>query len=480
MDNFNPHNMPTLTETEAGVLVADYEYRRRAAKTLFGFCITYLNHYFTLNPADFHRELIDRLGDDETRMLLILGFRGSAKSTFGSLALPLWAALEKKFNFILPIADTTLQAKVNIANIRHELETNELIRNDYGDMQSDEDWQKENMLLSNGVRILARSRGQKVRGLRHRQYRPELIVVDDPEDLEWVRTKDNRDKTERWLRAEVIPALNERIGRLILIGNQLHSDALLSRMKNDKGFAVLEYPLVDSENRCAWRAKYPTQASLDTQRAKAGANSWLREYLLKIVPPEGQEIKEEWIKFYDELPKDEEGNVRVNGAGVGVDLAISKNQTADFTAMTSGVTIYHEGGAKIFVLPNPTNARVSFHETVELMRNKKIVLQNTYATPMFFIEDVAYQKAAIDEAQRAGIPAKPMKAGLDKRSRLRLAATFIQNGTVFFPRKGCEDLITQLLGFGVEDHDDLVDSLVYLILGLTQQGLKVPKVEGIL
>src|SRR5579863_8519798 len=156
-------NLPTLTKAQANALVGDYDYRRQAAKTLFGFCITYLNHYFNLNPAIFHRELIEKLGDDQQRMLLILGFRGSAKSTFGSLALPLWAALEKKFNFILPIADTTLQAKVNIANIRYELETNELIRNDYGDLQSDEEWQKENMLLANGVRILARSRGQKVR-----------------------------------------------------------------------------------------------------------------------------------------------------------------------------------------------------------------------------------------------------------------------------------------------------------------------------
>ena len=42
--------------------------------------------------------------------------------------------------------------------------------------------------------ILARSRGQKVRGLRHLQFRPRLVIVDDPEDGEWVRTKENRDK----------------------------------------------------------------------------------------------------------------------------------------------------------------------------------------------------------------------------------------------------------------------------------------------
>jgi predicted phage terminase large subunit-like protein len=469
--NSPTNNLPTLTKDQANALVGDYDYRRQAAKTLFGFCITYLNHYFNLNPAIFHRELIEKLGDDKERMLLILGFRGSAKSTFGSLALPLWAALEKKYNFILPIADTTLQAKVNIANIRYELETNELIRNDYGDMQSDEEWQKENILLANGVRILARSRGQKVRGLRHRQYRPELVVVDDPEDLEWVRTKENRDKTERWLRAEVIPALNERIGKLVLIGNQLHMDALLSRMKGDKGFTVLEYPLIDEQEHCLWPAKYPTKESLDIQRDKAGPTSWQREYLLRIVPEEGQEVKPEDIVYYD-LPGKE-----VSIYGTGLDYAISKKETADYTSAVTGALSYDEKGeAHIDVMPGPVNQRIDMRETIEAV---KILHNQYYKNQITFAEEVAYQKAANDEIERAGLPIERIHPSKDKRARLRIAATYIKNGTVRFPRRGCEDLLIQLFGFGSEEHDDLVDALVYMILGLVESGLKMEEVIAI-
>ncbi|MDE2001751.1 MAG: hypothetical protein KGI60_04285, partial [Patescibacteria group bacterium] len=464
MENLKPQKMPTLTEHEAKALVADYDYRRRASKTLFGFCITYLNHYFTIDPAEFHRELIEHLGSDLDRMLIILGFRGSAKSTFGSLALPLWAALEKKFHFILPIADTTLQAKINIENIRHELTTNDLILNDYGDMRSGEEWQKENMLLANGVRILARSRGQKVRGLRHRQYRPELVVVDDPEDLEWVRTKENRDKTERWLRAEVIPAINERVGRLVLIGNQLHSDALLSRMKGDKGFTVLEYPLVDANGRCMWLAKYPTQQSLDVQRDKAGATSWQREYLLKIVPEEGQEVKPEGISYYDAAPKPD----LVSLYGTGLDYAISKKETADYTAAVTGALTYDEkGNAHIDVLPDPLNERLDMRETIDAIQ---LINARCNGNQITFAEEVAYQKAANDELERAGLPIERIHPSRDKRARLKVAATYIKNGTVRFPRSGCEDLLIQLFGFGSEEHDDMVDALVYMILGLVESG----------
>ena len=284
------------------------------AKTLKGFCLVYLSHYLGIAPADFHPELLDILGNPDERMIEILGFRGSAKSTFGSLALPLWAALEypEKYPFIIPIADTSIQAGTNIYNIKTELENNSLIKQDYGEitgemvedwsLESEEEWQAKNMLLSTGVRILARSRGQKVRGLRHKEHRPKLVIVDDPEDLEWVRSKENRDKTERWLRGEVIPAIDESSGRLIVIGNQLHTDALMSRLKKDKIFKHLEYPLVKADGTCVWKAKYPTQTALDIQRDKVGVNAYLREYLLKVVPEEGADIRDEWIRYYDETP----------------------------------------------------------------------------------------------------------------------------------------------------------------------------------
>jgi hypothetical protein len=78
----------------------------------------------------------------------------------------------------VPIFSSSRQATLNISAIKYELKTNALIKQDYGEIKSNviedfalkgegEEWQKQNIVLSNGVRILARSRGQKVRGLRH-------------------------------------------------------------------------------------------------------------------------------------------------------------------------------------------------------------------------------------------------------------------------------------------------------------------------
>jgi hypothetical protein len=62
---------------------------------------------------------------------------------------------------------------------------------------------------------------------------------------------------------------------------------------------------------------------------------------------------------------------------------------------------------------------------------------------------------------------------------MRVAARYIKMGIVKFPRDGCEQLITQLLGFGVEKHDDAVDALVYLILGLVGEGIAPQEIHYI-
>jgi phage terminase large subunit-like protein len=462
-----------------------HEARRESAKTLLGFSLVYLTGYFTDPPASFHPELVHALEDQALNRVLIIGFRGSGKSTFGSLALPLWAALEHpdKFPFIILIADSSRQATLNISAIKHELETNQLIKQDYGEIKGNviedfalkgegEEWQKQNIVLSNGVRILARSRGQKVRGLRHLQFRPRLVIVDDPEDGEWVRTKENRDKTDRWLHSEVIPGIDVKRGKLVVIGNLLHMDSLLSRLKVEgSGFKVLEFPLIGKDGKCTWPAMYPTEQSLKDKERDMGAIAWQREMLLKIVAEEDQVVKPEDIHYYDEKPK--------TGAAVkghGIDLAISQAESADYTAIVSGEVFYMDDAPKIFVRPNPFNKHVVFHDFLQYVRNIPGELKGAN---VFFVEDVGYQKAAIQEMERAMLPVTPMKPTTDKRSRLQVIAPYIKNGTVLFPRSGCEELLGQLFNLGVESHDDLVDALVWLVQGLVDQGLELPKIRWI-
>lgn len=430
--------------------------------------------------------MMANLDDDSIKRLIIIGHRGSAKSTITSLAYNIYAALEKpdKYPFIVPIADTSTQAGVNIANIKNELDTNSLLRNDYGQIEfmrlndpvpeptfeSEDEWQAKNMILSNGVRILARSRGQKIRGLKHRQHRIKLATLDDVEDLKWVKTRDNRNATDRWMRGEVMGAMDEENGRIVAIGNWLHEDALMARLKKLPQFKVLEYPLIkeiEGSDYVMWPSLYPDQESLNRKQEEMGDVAWNREMLLKIVAEEGQEVTLQDIHYYDEQPDAERGALK----GHGVDLAISTEDSADFTTDVEGHVHYDEDDKpKIYIQKNPLCAHLDFYHTIEYMKGKP------RGTHLWFVEDVAYQKAAIQEMERNMMAVVAVKPIADKRARLRVAARYIKNGTVLFPRSGCERLIQQLLSFGSTENDDLCDGLTTLILGIVAEGLDIRKV----
>jgi predicted phage terminase large subunit-like protein len=62
-----------------------------------------------------------------------------------------------------------------------------------------------------------------------------------------------------------------------------------------------------------------------------------------------------------------------------------------------------------------------------------------------------------------------VKSTTNKESRLSAISYLVQSGSVLFPRQGAEELITQLLGFGTEKHDDLVDAFSLLISRLAKE-----------
>jgi hypothetical protein len=345
--------------------------------------------------------MISAMEDPLVEFLEVIGFRGCSKTTWGSLILPIFWAREQpeEYPFITIGSGTALQGGINIANIKRELETNELLKQDYGSFQfkdvddpvpepsfeSEEEWQARNLLPSNDVRILARSRGHKVRGLKHRQWRPRGVVLDDPEDSDWVKTKENRDKTEQWLNSEVIPGLDKQQKKLVICINMLHMDALAARVKAKGTFKVLEFPLVndaDEWESCLWKAQYPNQKAIEDARKNAGAIAWEPEYKLKVVAEEGAVITPDEIHYYDERPKNPAAAIKSHGN----DLAVSKKEGADYTAIVTGEVFYVDGKPKIYVRPNPFNEHVTFHDYMKRVREIPGELKGAN---LFFVEDVA-------------------------------------------------------------------------------------------
>jgi len=449
----------------------------------------YFAHYVKYPTADFQAEIFELTENEKIGNLYIVAFRGSSKSTILTTSYPIWAILGKQQKrFVLILCQTQSQAKQHMMNLRRELESNTILKRDLGPFQEESnEWGSSSLVFSKlNARITAASSEQSIRGLRHNQYRPDLIIGDDVEDLASTKTREGRNKTYQWLTGEVIPA-GDRGTRLVIVGNLLHEDSLLMRIKEDVEKNRIdgifkEYPLI-SGGEILWPGKYPSMDYIEKEKRKAGNEfAWQREYLLHIVPDEDQAIHREWIQYYDEIPdktiKDRWGYPKHTGVRIGVDLAISKRDTADYTSMVPALLFGDGKDLKIYILPGIVNKRMTFPETVEMCK----VLNRTYKEdgmrPTFVIEDVAYQRALPQQLENEGIrDVKTTRPGnQDKRSRIVLTAHMIKTGKILFPREGCEELINQIVHFGVEKHDDLADAFSSLVLSVVEDPPRVPRI----
>jgi len=203
---------------------------------------------------------------------------------------------------------------------------------------------------------------------------------------------------------------------------------------------------------------------------------------LRIMPPGSQVIKPEDIRYYDEIPKpwidpktDMEHVVRSAGfIGHGMDCAISTKQSADFTSIVDGEAYFVDTVSHIYIYPRPYNEHARFHDVIEYAASKKTTAEGK--AHVWYVETNNVGEAAVQEMQRALIPVKPFTATKDKRTRLEVIAPYIRNGTVLFPRTGCEELLQQIFSLGSEKHDDLNDAFVWLIWGMAiNQGIGLPK-----
>ncbi|SFH21478.1 phage uncharacterized protein (putative large terminase), C-terminal domain-containing protein [Desulfotomaculum arcticum] len=221
----------------------------------------YFPHYFSRQTPDFHREL-DAIWQDgvlknQSAILKNIGKkisklpgckraiaapRGHAKSTNVTFKDTTHAVLYEYKHYIVIISDSSEQAEGFLESIREELEENEAIREDFGDLVG-KVWRNNVLLTSADIKVEAIGSGKKIRGRKHRNWRPDLIVLDDIENDENVNTPEQRKKLNNWYFKAVSKA-GDSYTDFIYIGTLLHYDSLLAKILNNPGYRTVKYKAV--------------------------------------------------------------------------------------------------------------------------------------------------------------------------------------------------------------------------------------------
>lgn len=285
---------------------------------------------------DFHMEMWDACCADDPKVA-IAAPRGHAKSTAITHAYILCMMLFKVKSFCLLVSDTEGQAAEFLGDIKSELNGNENLRETFGVQKVLKDTETNIVVqFDNGelFRIQAKGSEQKVRGLKWRGKRPDLIVCDDLENDEIVMNPLRREKFRRWFMNALIPCGSDTCW-VRVVGTILHLDSMLQRLLEDDTWKHLFYEAHNPDfTEILWPHQFSKERLLGIRKGYLAQNDpegYSQEYLNRPVAVENAFFNPDYfLDFERDGDKAILPNLEYFAAA---DFAISEKEKADYTAI---------------------------------------------------------------------------------------------------------------------------------------------------
>lgn len=505
-----------LTDEEIRVLV------QISAKDLQLFAIRYFPHYLKKPDSKFHKFLYNKLSREFNKSrkvglkLAIAAPRGNSKSSVISAILPIWCAAYKKKKFIIIISDTAGQAEDFLTDIKLELDTNEKLRRDFPELcERGPIWRVNEIITGNGVKMMVLGTGSKIRGRKFGVDRPDLILMDDLENADMVRSLVQREFIRyQWFDKDVMFAGGEEgsITDFIVIGTIIGKDALLTALTDPK-----EYPNWQSKRLAAveefsdsplwdeWYKLFTDHFDINREETALAFFEDHRGEMLegtKVLWPEGDPYynlmiwkytktsafmsekmcspldptkiivsKEElhWENFATSLQV-QEALKHCDFFGALDPSLGKKTKRADYSCILTIARI--KGTGFMFVVDINIKKRTVDHQIEDILK-----LHDKFKYKLFAVETNAFQLVIADNLRKLSkryniyIPIKDLPSYTDKKMRFEGIVPLIKDGTIIFDvnrynhnhmyRLGMEQIYT-FTGEN-DEHDDAADGLIQCV-----------------
>lgn len=317
-----------------------------------------------------------------------------------------------------------------------------------------------------------------------------LLIIDDiVKNADDARSQTIRDAHWEWFTKV---AMTRRMGKklVIIIMTRWHSDDIVGRLTDPenphynaieaKGWKIINIPAIAEEDdplgrepgEPLWPERYPLEFLQQQQRLDPMGFAAL--YQQRPTVADGVLFRRETIQFY--RPEDLPDDLRIYCAS---DHAVATGQRNDFTVL---VKVGVDRQNNIWVLDVFRN-KVSADKAVEAM----IAMASGPQKPLLWWAERGHISKSIGPFLRKRmletgvyINLREVTPATDKEQRAQAIAARVAMGKVYFPKHAVwtEKVVNEMLAFPNGTHDDFVDSIAYLGLGLQSQfGPGVPKSE---
>lgn len=279
------------------------------------YCKTFFPKTFRQKAPAYASELWSPLEDPSARLVNLIAFRGSSKTTrartFASKRIAYGIS-----RTILYVGASERDAIRSVQWIRTQVERNRLWRETFS-LRPGRKWEETQIEIEHGgfghtIWLLGAGITGSLRGINFDDYRPDLIVVDDPQTDEMAASEEQREKVSDLILGAVknslAPATEEPNAKIVMLITPQHKDDVSQQALKDPQWVSRVIPCWTKETMdlnvdrqmSSWEEQYPTATLRSDKKASIARNKlsiFLREQECRIVSPETSQFKAPWLNI---------------------------------------------------------------------------------------------------------------------------------------------------------------------------------------
>ena len=298
----------------------------------------------------------------------------------------------------------------------------------------------------------------------------DLLIIDDPHSEQDAMSPNALESAWEWYTSGPRQRLQPG-GAIVLVMTRWSSIDLTAKLLESQKEAladqweIIEFPAIFPEtDNPLWPEFWPKD-ELQKVKSSIPGIKWNAQWMQNPTAEEGAIIKRDWWQRWkhDSIPP-------VKYIMQSYDTAFSKNQTADFSAISTwGVFKPTEDSPDCLILLDCQKGRWDFPELKEIAMRE----YTYWECDMVLIEAKASGTPLTQELRRMGIPVvnySPTR-GHDKHSRMHSVAPIFESGMVYAPMKTfAEDMIEECASFPFGANDDLCDTMTQALMRFREGG----------
>ena len=441
--------------------------------------IIYPNRFYR-DFDDEHDKIFDLLDNSDNPHKVIAAPRGTGKTSIMNLLVPTKRLAFLDSRFMVPISSTQGAAMQQSENLKNEFMNNQVLKTVF-QIEKTRNFSKKQWVLelAGGEKsmIWPKGAGQQVRGMLFHDYRPDLVIFDDLEDDEYLRSEEQRKKLKQWFFGPAINIVDR--GRddweIIYIDTLKHEDSLLQDLIDDDGWDSVVLELCDDD----YKTKFPNmmtddevQDLVERYRAQGQLDVFYREYRNMPIATEDRPFQQSFFQYYTNIhqnPGHEFPNF--NKSKFSTAIVIDPAKTAKMKNAESAIvggSINMDTGELYFrdIVSGHWHPDELYREMNQMVKRLNPEVVGVEVTGINEFATYPIQQELLKHSPMVSLQELHARGGRGedgKTARVRSLVNFYRQGLVYHNHVNSGGLEAQLLSFPRAKRWDIMDAAAYFV-----------------